>query len=64
MKLKLDGGTVLAINRVLSVPDSKLKLVSINLTTKGTQHDVVFGKDDCLLTDPLQALVQRSTRLQ
>ena len=34
------------------MPDSKFNLVSVDSITKGTRYEVVFGKNDCLLTDP------------
>ena len=52
LRIKLDNGSALKIGGVLYVPDSKFNLVSVDSITKGTQYEVVFGKNDCLLTDP------------
>ena len=52
LRIKLDNGSILKIGGVLYVPDSKFNLVSVDSITKGTQYEVVFGKNDCLLMDP------------
>ena len=37
---------------MLYVPDSKFNLVSVDSITKGAHYKILFGKNDCLLTDP------------
>ena len=37
---------------MLYVPDAKFNLVSVDSITKSTHFEVLFGKTDCLLTDP------------
>ena len=37
---------------MLYVPDSKFNLISVDSITKSTHFEVLFGKNDCLLTDP------------
>ena len=52
LKIRLDNGNILETSGVLYVSDSKFNLISVNSITKGTRYEVVFGKNDCLLTDP------------
>ena len=42
----------IAIEGVLYVPDAKFSLVSVDSITKSTHFEILFGKTDCLLTDP------------
>ena len=42
----------MAIEGVLYVPDSKFNLISVDSITKSTHFEVLFGKNNCLLTDP------------
>ena len=49
---KTGSRTTKAIKGVLYVPDAKFNLVSVDCITKSTHFEVLFGKTDCLLTDP------------
>ena len=42
----------MAIEGVLYIPAAKFNLVSVDSITKSTHFEVLFGKTDCLLTDP------------
>ena len=52
LKIRLDNGMTIDIEGVLYVPDSKFNLISVDSITKSTHFEVLFGKNDCLLTDP------------
>ena len=48
----MDNGRTIAIEGVLYVLDTRFNLVSVNCIAKSTHFGVLFGKTDCLLTDP------------
>ena len=52
LRIRLDNGITLAIEGELYIPDAKFNLVSVDSITKSTHFEVLFGKTDCLLTDP------------
>ena len=52
LRIRLDNGMTIDIEGVLYVPDSKFNLISVDSITKSTHFEVLFGKTDCLLTDP------------
>ena len=52
LRIRLDNVRTIAIEGVLYVPDAKFNLVSVDCITKSTHFEELFGKTDCLLTDP------------
>ena len=51
LRIRLDNETTMAVEWVLCVSASEFNLVLVDLITNSTFFDVLFGKNNCLLTD-------------